>query len=224
MDSSPSFVFRFPYFPVCRDLRHISLTSSAVNSGSTAESSRRPPQELNPRLTELKVSSALTFRWNREKLLADAAGRLLSPHLPVFWRVSNSNRCFTATCWCGETELVLWPLWGFQSVSLLQPHISDSVTELAPWFHSLHDNPIFNISVLNYVFLNQCVIIWQFPLCSILQFSFKSCKTILVSGSALLSSGFLFPFSGHVLVASFGDFSDFLLLLQNDILTGSKSG
>lgn len=145
MGSSPSFVFRFPYFPVCRDLRHISLTSSAVNSGSTAESSRRPPQERNPRLTELRLKLA-------RRLPLDETERNSSPmqpdvSFPLIFRFSGGCQTVIGALPppAGVEKLnsvVLWPLWGFQSVSLLQPHISDSVTELAPWFHSLHDNPI----------------------------------------------------------------------------------
>lgn len=57
------------------------------NSGSTEESSRRPLQELNSGLTELRLNLGrclpLDEPQNERKLLLDEAGPLVPP---VFWR------------------------------------------------------------------------------------------------------------------------------------------
>lgn len=57
------------------------------NSGSTEESSRRPLQELNSGLTELRLNLGrclpLDESQNERKLLLDEAGPLVPP---VFWR------------------------------------------------------------------------------------------------------------------------------------------
>lgn len=57
------------------------------NSGSTEESSRRPVQELNSGLTELRLNLGrclpLDEPQNERKLLLDEAGPLVPP---VFWR------------------------------------------------------------------------------------------------------------------------------------------
>lgn len=57
------------------------------NSGSTEESSRRPLQELNSGLTELRLDLGrclpLDEPQNERKLLLDEAGPLVPP---VFWR------------------------------------------------------------------------------------------------------------------------------------------
>lgn len=159
---------------------HTSVWPSADNAEQRQHRGEQQKTSSGAKLginwAQAKFRSVLTFRWatKREKT---PAGWSRTARSSCFLALTNINRWFTATCWCGGTEIRLHIERRFW-ISLLPP-----ASENARWIHSMDHSLLPSFSVMIGDLFNQCV----YSRDSALMFSCESCKNNFFPS--------LFPFS-----------------------------